>query len=361
MKLRSGKRVSKEQKKLRKILKAVRCDGGDELTKDEISYLCDLNLKKHNRDRMQRFTPEEIKRIEDKALYLFANIAPRDTKNLEMLKGVNSASNPVARVKARTTKAGRLVSNTNHYDKRTYPDCVLLARETRVSITGKNICPEWGLFNGSLGTVKDIVYSLGEHPKHGDMPQYVLVEFDQYCGPVFTNENPKIVPIVPISVHCDKGIGCCEKLYIPLRIAWAKTIHTFQGATVGPEQKGQVPNAVQRIICDVGTKAFEGHNVGLFYTILSRVTSLGTIDDKASSAIYFIGDNLNPGRITDLLLTDKRKLYKKAEKRIHWVTYLDANSHDGGMSGKEQKAVFKWANKQRVSGEKLLRIIERRR
>ena len=37
-------------------------------------------------------------------------------------------------------------------------------------------------------------------------------------------------------------------------------------------------NPVQRTICDPGTKKFEGQNIGLFYTILSRATSLGDCD-----------------------------------------------------------------------------------
>ena len=83
----------------------------------------------------------------------------------------------------------------------------------------------------------------------------------------------------------------------PLRLAFSQTIHTFQGQNAGPVGIGQTPNAIQKLVCDPGTRKFEGICVGLFYTLLSRVTTLGNPLDIMSSAIYFTGRNMNTDRV----------------------------------------------------------------
>ena len=36
--------------------------------------------------------------------------------------------------------------------------------ESRVQLTGKNFEPDWGLFNGAQGTIKEIVYKENKSP-----------------------------------------------------------------------------------------------------------------------------------------------------------------------------------------------------
>jgi hypothetical protein len=43
-----------------------------------------------------------------------------------------------------------------------------------------------------FGTVMDIIYPAGKFPKDGH-PICVMVEFQQYTGPPFIEENPKLV------------------------------------------------------------------------------------------------------------------------------------------------------------------------
>ena len=63
-------------------------------------------------------------------------------------------------------------------------------------LTG-NINVEHGLFNGSIGVVRGILYFNGR--KSGDsLPDVVMVEFDKYTGPPFVPYNRKLVPIVPV-------------------------------------------------------------------------------------------------------------------------------------------------------------------
>jgi hypothetical protein len=78
-----------------------------------------------------------------------------------------------------------------------------------------------------MGTVIEIVYGEDENPNDGSFPQYVIVDFSQYCdGPLWMIEYPTWVPIPPLKLPCLNH--CCQIKYIPLSLAWAKTGHTSQ-------------------------------------------------------------------------------------------------------------------------------------
>jgi hypothetical protein len=77
----------------------------------------------------------------------------------------------------------------------------------------------------------------------------------------------RILHIPPTTTQCKWG--CCTRTNIPLTLAYAKTIHTFQGQTVGPAAPGRPENPIKRILVDPGDQTFEGNNIGLFYTAVS--------------------------------------------------------------------------------------------
>ena len=138
-----------------------------------------------------------------------------------------------------------------------------------------------------------------------------------------------MVPIVPLETQCERF--CCRKRFLPLQLAYAKTIHTFQGANAGPTETGQPSNAVQIVSCDPGTKKFENCNAGMFYTLMSWATTMGTADNRLTSAIYFDGPNMNPGQVQNLTRNDTGQLSKKANRREMWVETLNMGKHDSRM------------------------------
>lgn len=80
------------------------------------------------------------------------------------------------------------------------------------------------------------------------------------------------------------------------------------------------------IICDVDKKEYEKTNLGLFYTALSRATTLGD-DNGLNSAIYFEGTHFKPERFRYLTKTPNTdKLFKLAKQRQDWVDHLGSNA-----------------------------------
>ena len=89
-----------------------------------------------------------------------------------------------------------------------------------------NLWVEVGLVNGAVGTVISICYERGGPP---DLPLAVMVKFDDYTGPTLPDQT---VPITP--VRCTWASSACNysRLQIPLKLAWAVTIHKAQGLTL---------------------------------------------------------------------------------------------------------------------------------
>ena len=351
MVLSASKRTNATQERFRTILREARSAGDDKLSSENIDLLCNLHLMNDH------FTEEERIALQKDSLFLFANRAPRDAHNKSKLHSEHSPTNPVAKIKATTVKKGVRVSNNAHFNTST-PPATSLCRGAQVSISGNNIHPAWGLYNGSIGEVLDIVFHPGENPNHGDLPRYILLRLPDYNGPAMFPDDPKVVPIVPVQCLCNKN--CCTRTYVPLTLAYAKTIHTFQGGTAGPTEEGKPDNPIQRIVCDPGTRSFEGINIGLFYTILSRATTIGNTAHTPypkDSAIYFIGDNMNRERVSDLTLSKSGKPYRKVQKRTAWTNYLRQHTHTSGLSREEQSSLMEWVQNTTIDKDTLRQII----
>lgn len=337
MTLAQSKRVLQGQIQLQKILDGVRGSLENTLSLQDAEYLCSLHI-----DNKEKFNHQDKQKIKNESLFLFATVESKNVYNYNALKEVNNLDNPVAKIKAVTVrqKDGAKARNVGHYDNERLPCSINLARNCQVQLTGKNLCPKWGLYHGARGKVLDIVY----HPDHSppdDLPLYVLVDLPQYCGPPFIKAAPTVVPIAPVKLPCKHNFCCC-RTYIPLRLAFAQTIHTFQGQNAGPVESGQTPNAVQKIVCDPGTRKFESNSVGLFYTLLSRVTTFGNPHDKFSSAIYFTGPNMTTDRVINITQNKKGFMYAMAAKRKLYVEYLHQHEHNSNLNTNDKTEILKW-------------------
>ena len=69
---------------------------------------------------------------------------------------------------------------------------IYLSKKARVTLT-RNLWTEAGLCNGTMGTIKDIIFS--ESHKATMLPIAIIVQFnDDYLGPSFCKDTPNCVP-----------------------------------------------------------------------------------------------------------------------------------------------------------------------
>ena len=109
--------------------------------------------------------------------------------------------------------------------------------------------------------------------------------------------------------------GCCYAQFCPLTLAWAGTLHSFQGLQAGPR------NQHKKILCDLGTLQFERSNPGLGYMTIARATTLGT--NNRNSALYFIGNSVSEDRLRWLTTPkDSNKKYVKIQQREDWMNHI---------------------------------------
>jgi hypothetical protein len=343
MELTKIMRQSEEQKQFLKLLQNYRHG----YPKEEDKYvLLSLHLNSGN------FTESQIEEIKKKATYIFANKKDMIEHNWEKLREEHSESNPVARIQTQTTSKGITYrGRAKCLTKQSDIDAVLnICRGARVQITGKNFEPDWGLFNGAVGDVVEIVYEEGASPLDGSCPEYVIVDIPTYRGPSWIPNKPTWVPIPPIEVKCQNH--CCTFKYIPLSLAYAKTGHTFQGQNVGPN------HAIPCIIVHPGPKKMEHCCPGLLYMFASRPTTIGTPEDRSKSGLFFCSNDMNIERVSNLTTTKDGKECIKVRNRSKWIAYLRRNICAVNISKNEKDKLIKWVKETRISDAQIQALIE---
>ena len=128
--------------------------------------------------------------IEQKSIYLYYRNEPRIKKNMECLAHCCSESNPVAfcRVQSSGTHGKSVAS---HFREES-PETAMLCIGAKVCLEGRNFSPTWGLHNGACGFVQEIVFQKGKNPNDKYLPDYVVVDFPQYCGPIWDIDHPTV-------------------------------------------------------------------------------------------------------------------------------------------------------------------------
>ena len=310
------------------------------LDEDQVNKLLSLDI---------RHQPTTIRdHIIDNAMHIYANKDKARDWNNFCIANKSSEDNPIAIIKANGESS---VSSTgkailNHYNRDQIKTTATIFVGEKVSLNGKNLLPEWGLFNGAIGTVEEIVFADGDNPNDNDQPIYIAVRFENYTGPVWDAKNPKTVPIPIITVQCQKK--CCHLRICPLTPAYATTVHKFQGQSCGPTKPGKPTNEVQVNVCCPGSKLFEALNPGTLYTIISRATTLGDNSNKGS-AIYFIGENINRDRFTDIHKKRDGKVYEKVKRREKWISYLEARCEKTKRAPANTVQLEKWTHEKRYT------------
>ena len=141
------------------------------------------------------YLPHNIQKdIIKKATYIFAMNLDKNNHNNHQLLNICSETNPMACLSCHNIYSQRKCIR-RHYDKST-PLKTHICVGARVEIKGKNIEPSWGIYNGAIGTVREIVFGEDKNPNLGDLPLYVAVELSSNKPPSsikpFDSLNPKV-------------------------------------------------------------------------------------------------------------------------------------------------------------------------
>ena len=185
----------------------------------------------------------------DEALRLFPTTSAVSEYNVTKL---HSNDQPVAVIKAVHSGAGAIKASAD--DAGGLEPVVCLAHGARVMLT-TNLWVQVGLVNGAMGTVVAICYDdAGESPPR--LPVAVTVRFDSFSGPTLSDGSVPITPLRRTWLSTDKT---CSRLQLPLKLAWAVTIHKCQGMTLN------------KAVVDLGKKEF---SAGLTFVACSRVRQL---------------------------------------------------------------------------------------
>jgi hypothetical protein len=183
---------------------------------------------------------------------------------------------------------------------------VILQRGSPVILT-LNLHLKWKLYNGARGTLVHVVY-LGDRSPASGLPDFVMVRFPNYRGPPWIPSDPKVVPLRPELRHRDCPCRC-SRTQLPLKLAYALTIHKCQGMTVGLQQEWRY------VVVHPGDYAFECRNVGAFYVAMSRARSAGKDgqdpDFAFEESFILNADRVKP--VLNSLAQDRAKALKRLQ------------------------------------------------
>ena len=123
-----------------------------------------------------------------------------------------------------------------------------------------------------------------------------------------------------IDIDCPKK--CCNARYCPLVLAWATTIHKFQGFEAGFGKDDHI----KRIVADINNLAWEKQHPGTAYVVASRAKTIGKvtkdIEYPIDSNLFFSG-TIGERRFEKCLYKEDGEKCALVQKRERWVEYLE--------------------------------------
>ena len=139
----------------------------------------------------------------------------------------------------------------------------------------------------TIGWVRGIAWS-----DRTKLPDFILIEFDDYCGPAFLSSHPKYIPVPPFQGEFSHDGMACKRVQFPIVLAWAITIHKCQGMTLS------------KVIIDIGKKEMQN---GLTFVAISRVRRK---EDLAFSVTYPLSclQSIKNGKNMDQRLAEEARL-----------------------------------------------------
>ena len=216
------------------------------------------------------------------ALHLYPTIEAVVEHNVARLR---ASGQPIATIKAIHT--GPNAAKASSDDAGGLEAIICLAHGARVMLTA-NLWVDMGLVNGAVGTVVAICYSTGGGPPH--LPVAVMVRFDSYHGPTLPDGT---IPITPLRRTWSASGTSCSRLQLPLKLAWAVTIHKSQGLTL------------DKVVVDIGKKEF---STGLTFVACSRVRHLEDLLFDPPFTFQRVANLSKSQRLQERLLEDSKLL-----------------------------------------------------
>ena len=240
---------------LKQVMRQSGQDSSQVLFRDILLHLRDALVTVSDWEQLMKWTPARVPDLApfSTALHLPPIIEAVVEHNVTRLR---SSGQPIATIKAIHT--GPNAAKASSDDSGGLEPIICLAHGARVMLTA-NLWVDKGLVNGAMGTVVAICYSSGEAPPH--LPVAVMVRFDSCQGPTLPDGT---VPITPLLRTWSASGTSCSRLQLPLKLAWAVTIHKSQGLTL------------DKVVVDVGKKEF---STGLTFVACSRVRHMEDLFD----------------------------------------------------------------------------------
>ena len=202
---------------------------------------------------------------------------------------LHASGQPVATINAVHTGAN--ASRASPDDAGGLEPTVCLAHGARVMLTS-NLWVDKGLVNGAMGTVAAICYKTGEAPP--SLPISIMVKFDSYSGPTYPDGT---IPICPLRRSWSMSGAQCSRLQLPIKLAWAVTIHKAQGLTL------------DKVVINIGGKEFSS---GLTYVACSRVRQLDDLLFDLPFSYERLSNLSKSKRLQERLVEDSRLLQLQA-------------------------------------------------
>ena len=196
---------------------------------------------------------------------------------------LRASGQPIAVLRAVHTGPG--ASKATSDDAGGLEPVICIAHGARVMLSA-NLWVEVGLVNGALGTVEAICYEGDQRPPN--LPIAVTVKFDSYSGPTLPDGT---VPITPLRRTWFSTTKPCSRLQIPLKLAWAVTIHKSQGLTL------------DKAVIDIGKKEF---STGLTFVACSHVRQLTNLLFVPPFSFQRVANLSRSVRLKDRLIEDAR-------------------------------------------------------